>query len=233
MGPTIYRFTTTVLSILLLLDPVRCQLPAASDDPFARQVPSFHLTDQSVIDGVAMLSQFTDIAFAVEFPLGGTISAPAPTPATVNAMVGPTTLGSALDRLCELDRKFSWRRIGNTAHIFPQAMEQDPTYLFNRKIDLLSFKDEPGAQEAVFHAVAQLAGPKQQIAVLQSGPPLGFSQPWTAKFKDITLREAFDKIAQQLGPTYGWQFGGAADFRVVTFHERLTVKPRQNNPESQ
>src|SRR5258708_3529909 len=142
MRPPTYRsFATTVLLISLLLEPARCQLPgAASDDPFARRVAAFQLTDQSVVDGVAMLSQITDVAFAVEFPLGSTISAPAPAPATVKAMVGPTTLGSALDRLCELDRQFSWRRIGNTAHIFPQGLEQDQTYLFNRKIDLLVFK---------------------------------------------------------------------------------------------
>jgi hypothetical protein len=84
----------------------------------------------------------------------------------------------------------------------------------------------PDAQTAVFDAVAQVTGAKQQIAVLQTGISVGFSHSWTASFKDIAVREAFDKIAQQLGPTYGWQFGGAADFRVITFHERLSVKPK-------
>jgi hypothetical protein len=198
---------------------------SAPKNPFTQPVPVFQLVDQTVVDGIAMLNQSTDIAYAVEFPLGRTIADPAPPLKTVTSSVGSGTLTNALDRLCALDPTFSWQRIGNTVHVFPRSLGTDQGYLFNQKIGVLSFKDVPDAQKAVFDAVAEVAGAKQQIAVFQTGTSINFSHPWTASFNDITVREAFDKIAEQLGPTHGWQFGGAADFRVLSFHERLSVKP--------
>ncbi len=229
------RLAMCVLFLCLFVTSVRCQVPATTQgDPFSQPVPALKLVDQSIVDGVAQLGEITNVAVAVEFPLGGTISAPAPPLTLVRGTVGPGTLANVLDALCSLDQTFAWDRIGNTVHIFPRAVEKDESYLFNRKIEVLTFQDIPGAQEAIFAAVAQVSGPKQQIAVLQTGTSITFSHSWTASFKDITVREAFDKIAQQLGPTYGWQFGGATDFRVLTFHERLGVRPKNvKQPPSQ
>jgi hypothetical protein len=222
------RFAACSLFLYVFVTSARCQVPlTAKEDPFRQAVPALQLKDQSIVDGVAQLGQIGDLAVAVEFPLGSTISAPAPPPTMVTGTVGPGTLASALDALCSLDQAFAWQRIGNTVHLFPRALEKDQSYLFNRKIETLTFQDVPGAQEAVFAAVAQLTGPKQQIAVLQTGISINFSHSWTASFKDVTVREAFDKIAQQLGPTYGWQFSGAADFRIITFHERLSVRSKK------
>ena len=200
--------------------------PQTSPEPLRQSVPSFELVHEDITNGIAKLNQMTtSVAFAIEFPLGRTISASSPSLPTVVATVGPGTLGDALDRLCDLDRTFSWQRIGNTIHLLPRALENDPAYLLNRKIEDLEIKNAPDAQNALFQTIALLEGAKEQIAVMQTGMSLGFASPWTASLKDLTVREALDKIAQQLGRNYGWQFGGAADFRVVTFHERICPKP--------
>jgi hypothetical protein len=195
-----------------------------------QQTPPFQLASQTVIDGAAQLNESNDLAFAVELPFGKTISVPAPTIQTLIATVGPGTLGDALNRLCILDPTFSWQKIGNTIHLFPRSLMNDPTYLLNRKIEVLDLKDAPDANTALFAAVALLPGRREQIAIMQSGISLTFSHPWTASFKDITVRELLDKIAEQLGRNYGWQFGGGADFRIVTFHHRLMPRAAKTGP---
>lgn len=232
MAPTSKTPLPAALAILCALTiPAPSQGQAqTSPDPLRQSVPSFELVHEDITNGIAKLNLMTTgVAFAIEFPLGRSISTPTLPLVTLVATVGPGTLADALDRLCNLDPTFSWQRIGNTIHVFPRVRENDSTYLFNRRIPDLEFRNVPDAQQAVFQTVAQLTGAKEQVAIMQTGISAGFPRPWTASFKDITVREAIDKIAQQLGRNYGWQFGGAADFRVITFHERISPKPPPND----
>jgi hypothetical protein len=153
-----------------------------------------------------------------------TISASAPPLRTFDTWIAAGTLTGSLNSLCDLDPTFSWQGIGHTVNVFPRALAKDSSYLFNKEIDDLELKGVADAQEAVFAVVDQAPGQKQQIAVLQSGRSLRFAKPWTASFKNISVREAFDRIADQLGPTSGWQFEGATDFRVITFHDGISPK---------
>jgi hypothetical protein len=192
-------------------------------------VPSLELNKETILDGLVKLNQSTaGVGFAIENPLGRTISADAPTLHTFQVRLAPNTLGNVLDQLCQLDPTFSWQQIGTEVNIFPRALENDKTYVFNRKLDVLEFKDVPDAQAAVFQAIAQLPPPKEQIAIMQAGASVNFARPWTASFKGITIREAFDKIAQQIGSNYGWELTGAADFRLVVFYARLGTMPTKN-----
>ncbi len=200
--------------------------PQASQDAFQRRVGGLTLDGQTIGDALASLSQATGVAFSVEFPLGKTFTDASPPLKNIVAQVGPGTVPEILDQLCELDTTFTWRRIGNTANIFPSALANDPNYVLNRRVSLLTFKDVRDAQEAVFGAVDQLLGSKEQIAMLETGASVTFAKPWTATFREITIREAFDQIAQQFGSTYGWQFGGATDFRIITFHQRMAAKAK-------
>jgi hypothetical protein len=102
---------------------------------------------------------------------------------------------------------------------------KDSTDLLNKEIAVLELKGVTDAQEAVFAVADRAPGQKQQIALLQSGRPLKFAKPRTVSFKNISVREAFDRIAEQVGPTSGWQFGGGADFRVITFHDSISPNP--------
>jgi hypothetical protein len=197
----------------------------APQDTFQERAGGLTLDRQTIIDALATPSQTTRPAYSIEFPLGKTIAEAAPPVKSIVGQVDSGAIPQVLDRLCELDRTFTWRRIGNTANIFPRVLESDANYLLNRGVAVLTFSDVPDAEKAVFEAVAQLPGSKEQIAVLQTGTSLTFAKLWAATFRNITIREIVDQIAQQLGPTYGWQFGGAADFRVITFHERLSAMP--------
>lgn len=200
-------------------------------DALKQDVPSIELSNETIVDGLAKLNQATtDVAFSIEFPLGRTISDPAPSLSKVAATIQSGSLRDSLDRLCRMDPTFVWQRIGNTVHLLPRVRENDPTYFPNRNIEALELRGATGAQDAIFQSVERLSGPKEQIAVMQTGMSLSFVQPWYASFKNITIRELLDKIGQQLGTTYGWQLSGATDFRLLVFHQRLQITKPVRQP---
>jgi hypothetical protein len=96
----------------------------AQDSLFLQPVPSVKLSSLTVIDGVALLNQTTThVAFAIEFPLGQTFSAPAPLLRTFDTTIAATTLTGSLNSLCNLDSTFSWQRIGHTPSMcFPERL---------------------------------------------------------------------------------------------------------------
>lgn len=212
------------------------QEPATSPrDPLQQHVAGVELNDQSVVDGVAMVNRTTGLAVSVEYQLGATISGPAPPVKTLNVSTGAGTVSEVLDRLCALDPTFTWIHNRNMINVLPRPLASDPSYLLNRKVNEVTFQEVQGADNAVMKMVGQLPGPREQIAVLQVGGPVNFAKPWNATLKGVTIREVLNDIAQQLGPTYGWQFSGAQDFRMVTFHEGLSPRPsrsRQHQSES-
>jgi hypothetical protein len=197
----------------------------AVSDPFQQQAGGVVLKEQSIVDGVAILSQSVGLPVSVEFPLGPTISGPAPPLRTFSTNIASGTVTEVLDRLCALDPTFTWMRNGSMANFLPSALAKDPQYIFNRKLSEATFQDVKQAPDAVMTMVGQLPGAREQLAVLQEGVPLDFPRPWNTTLKNVTVREIANQIARQLGSSYGWQLSGAADFRMITFHEGLLPRP--------
>lgn len=198
-------------------------------DALQQRIAGLQLVNQTIVDGLAKLSEVTGVSYSVEYELTNTISDSAPPLKRVTTSIPPETISMTLDQLCAADRSYTWTHTRTAVNVFPKKLEQDQHYLLNQRIPLLAFVDITDAKAAVFSVVSQVGGRKQQIAVLQSGTSLSFPKPWTATFSNVTVRQAFDYIAQHLGPTFGWQFGGADDFRVLTFHDRLTENPASGN----
>jgi hypothetical protein len=222
------RLAITKGLAVLVLAQILGGSATVTDDVFQHRAGGVQLNDQSVVDGIAMLSGEAGLAVSVEYPLGTTIAGPAPPLRTLDANVGPGSVAEILDRLCSLDPTFDWTRSGNMANVLPRALASDPSYLPNRKMEELNFRNVRGADDAVMQIADWLPGPREQIAILGTGMSLSFAQPLTTTLRNVTVRDVLDKIAQQLGPSYGWQFSGAQDFRIVTFHQGLLPKPSRN-----
>jgi hypothetical protein len=204
------------------------QANAAHGDALQRHVSAIELNEQDIVDGIAMLTQGVGLAVSVEYPLGLTISAPARQLKSFTAKVGPGTVAEVADELCALDPTLTWKKDGNMLNVLPRSVADDPSYFLNRQLDSVTFQDVQGAQDAVFKTAAQLPGPKEQIAMFQPGMSLDFSSPWSTTLSNLTVRQVFDAIAHRFGATYGWQFSGARDFRMITFHAALRPKPSRN-----
>lgn len=111
------RFLAALLFLCSSAYATNSQLPTnKSEGPFQQMVPSLNLNNQTLVDGLAQLNAAASAAFAVEFPPGRSINAPAPPLRTLNLTIGPGTLTQMLDELCNAD-KLTKRSLGDGSTI--------------------------------------------------------------------------------------------------------------------
>lgn len=190
----------------------------------------FSLDDESVFEGFAKLNQQADISFSIERILTPKHAGPLrEDPRFTRGFTGKT-LREALDWLCDLDKRYSWLYVAGVVNVVPTASIHDPQYLLNRRLPRLVFESSRDAGMAAISTLHQLSSPPEQLAFLQMGGSVNFPKPWNARFENLTVREAFNLIAQQVGPIHGWQFSGAEDFRLIMFHYKLEPRPKKTRP---
>src|SRR6266849_10601886 len=100
-------------------------------DLVEQKVGPLVLNNEYFVEGLARLNMQTNgIGFAVEFLPGTTTSAPPPDLRfTTENEAG--TVKHALDWLCSLDPRYTWKLEGRTINIIPRDRVSDPNYLFN------------------------------------------------------------------------------------------------------
>jgi len=222
--------TLALLSVLMLLHP-RTSIPRlraqesttpAKNDPLNQLVELAQLKDETIFDEIARLNQAFDISISIEgiLPAKGTLANP-----KFTARIEKQTISGLLTWLCALDTRYTWARDGNMANLFPRAFLNDKNYFFNRVLPEVHFQEIRESGVAAMEVVHQLGDPNENLYFMGIGGTQGFAKPWSATFHDITVRQALNHIAQQLGPTYGWQIGGTMHQRMIMFHFKLGARP--------
>jgi hypothetical protein len=210
-----------ILFCLLASLVCSAQHPDSISASFSRVVPEFSLNDETVFDGLAKLNGISDLGFSVEREL---TSREHPTLAAVirfSAKTRNASVRELLDWLCELDPRYVWSTDGQVVNFYPRDVQSDNDYPLNRRISAF----DTGSVTSITSVVMQVTkhtSPPEQLAVMQIGSD-EFSVPKQLSFKDTTLREALNQIAEGLGASYGWQFSGTRDFRYLVFHKRLIL----------
>ena len=222
--------TLATLSVLILLHPggsipgLRAQesTTPAKKDPFNQVVELVELKDETIFDEIARLNQAFDISISIEgiLPAKGTVANP-----KFTARIEKQTISDLLTWLCALDTRYTWSRDGNMINLFPRMFLNDKNYFFNRLLPELRFQDARDSGDAAIDIVHRLGDPNEHLIFMGIGGTQSFAKPWTATFHDITVRQALNRIAQQLGPTYGWQIGGTTNQRMIMFHYKLGARP--------
>lgn len=204
--------------------------PETSVDPFQRIVPTIVLSHQTMFEAFAKLYAATGIVVSVERVLAPANRIDATdvlddrTDPRFTATIASGDATKVLDEICALDGRYAWSRDGNMANVYPWATVSNPDYLFNRRIPIFQLTGQKNPGTAAVDAVAGLPG-----AGAQSVPPLvvvgvgafDFAQPWTIAFRDITVRQAINRIAQHLCTTCGWQLVGTKEPPTLMFYRRL------------
>lgn len=186
----------------------------------ASRVPSFHLQHATVFDGVAELTTIqSDLSFSFEEPLKAKSTDPPIPQAFFDLTLENRTIGEILDALCGKDTTYTWSRDGIMLNIFPRSVLSNSSYLLNRQVLPFQMQGATQAEQAVFAIVAHIAPPFEQIAYAQAGGDTSYSVPWGPTFRGLTVRQAFNLTAIQLGPRGGWVFGGSEEFRTIGFHK--------------
>jgi hypothetical protein len=190
-------------------------------DPFEQKVESFDLRGQTIGEALGQLNQSFDISISIEgvLPEEGTVTNP-----KLNTSMRNVTLAMVLDQLCVLDTRYRWARDGNSANFFPKTSLSNPNYFFSRTLTDLHFHDVRRVDDAVIAIDRQSGDPSGGVIYMGIGQTQGFAEAWTASFRNLTVRQALNRIAQKLGPTYGWQIGGTIKAKLIVFHYKLEAK---------
>ena len=207
---------------LALIPHTQESISPIEKDPLNQIVQSAQLRNETIFDAIARLNQAFDISVSIEgiLPASGTVANPKFTTEIENR-----TIGDVLTWLCTLDARYTWIRDGNMINLFPRMFLNDKNYFFNRLLPELHFQDARDSGDAAIDIVHRLGDPNEHLIFMGIGGTQSFAKPWTATFHDITVRQALNRIAQQLGPTYGWQIGGTMHQRMIMFHYKLGARP--------
>jgi hypothetical protein len=196
-------------------------------DPFTQRVDEIELRAESIFDAIGRLNQSFDIAISIEgiLPAEGTVTNP-----KFTVRIENRSLAEVLTLLCELDNRYSWARDGKMVNLFPRALQNDPTYLFNQRLPVLHFENIREVSDAVMQVIHQVPGPPKQLIYWGLGGTQNFAKPLSVTYDDLTVRQAMNRIAQQLGPTFGWQVGGHSQTPAIVFHYKLGTRPGYDVP---
>lgn len=215
----VIRLLLPILAMLCGLSGIGQEAPSPKPDLLSTEVDSLVLEHETIFDGVARLSQLVPMGFAVERELTKKSAPQLPPTVRFSSHIEHASVREVMDWLCRLDPRYGWSSDGRTVNLFPRYVLQDNEYSLNRKIIFFELPKVDSAMAAAVQAAAH-ADPPQQIALVHFGKAT-FHSPINLTFADVSLREAFNLIAQQLGPTYGWQFSGTEVFHMMAFHDYL------------
>jgi hypothetical protein len=196
-------------------------------DPYDLHVSAVELKEDDITKPVADIGQSLGMGISIEYVLSAETNAPPQPLRKISAAVPDGTAKQVLGRVTDLDPAYSLVRHGNMLNLVPKDVLADPAYVLNRKFSVIQIRKSSDVVDAVMQVVDQLPGKREQLAVLQLGGSLSFSEPWDTTFQNMTVREALDEIAQHRAQTQGWQLLGSGRFRYLVFHERLVPTPAQ------
>jgi len=140
------------------------------------------------------------------------------------------SVGEILDALCASDLRYIWSEDGDTINVYPRAINSDPSYLLNLRIDGIVLEDKPDPDQALT-PLSKLF-PAQQVGYF--GPGLGdntYPQLWTTTFEDLTVRQFVNRIAEHMGLRTAWIWQGGKGERMFTFVKGGFHTIRADRPE--
>ena len=191
-------------------------------DPLYRRMDGFQLQNETVRDALAKFNMASELSMSVETILKENLSERNVEFPRFDLKIEGGRARDVLDRICALDSRFKWSRYKNTINVYPKsALAAGGRYFLNRKQRLVQFKNLSDPAQAVIRTVALLPGPLEQIAFSQVGGAGEFSVTWNPTFKNVTVRQVLDEIAEHLCSGCGWTFSGAKNFRVIRVHSKL------------
>lgn len=213
-------------AIFLLAVPgiVRGQMPERQALPkeslLDTMIPAFELENQALLDGIWKLARGpAPFGFGFEKVLKQKSSDPDSAEPRISVLLREKSVREVLDALCQADGRYVWSVDGSTINLFPKAVADDPTYLFNRKVVRYMLKDVTDIQDGLLAIIRQLPPPEEQVAIAQVGgggdpyPP----EPWSLTLDNRSVREVVNRLASHGGQCAVWIFGGARDFRAFGF----------------
>jgi hypothetical protein len=179
------------------------------------------LSDQTLHDGIAEISdERIPLAIGFEQILNPRSHQPPATRIAFSVNMEDATVRQILDALCAEDPRYTWSTDGRTINVYPVATIGDPEYLMNRRIAVLRLRSMASPDPGLFAISRALPPGQNQVATAGIGGddsyPLG---PWTVTFRNLTVRQIVNRLAEHMGPRSAWVFYGSQEFRAFFFNK--------------
>ena len=218
------RTAQHVALLLLLLSPGRSLAQSVEGEYqspkklLAIKIPVFDVHNESLLDAVWKLARTAPFGFGFEKPLTGRFLDPDIPSPQLNLHLEDKSAGEILTALCEADSRYAWSIEGVTVNLFSRSVLNDRTYLLNRTIEMFELEKVTDIQVGLFAIARQLPLPAEHIAHVQIGgddpyPP----EPWTATYRNLTVRQILNRLATHGGPCGTWISGGSRELYTFGF----------------
>ncbi len=218
-----------VLTLTPAISRPRLPINRSPSDVLDRVVSAYKVDNRPIRDVVQELfTSVEGVDMGFEDVLAETLDDPdVPSPAMSLDLSG-ATLRTALFAICAADPRYTWSIDGATVNVYPQSVSSDPAYLMNRELYSFRLDHAVDIQDGFLAIVHQLPPPTEQVAILQAGGDSSYPpEPWTVTYERVTVRQAINRLAEQMGGSTSWFFSGSKDFRHFAFFHRAAPTARQ------
>jgi hypothetical protein len=182
----------------------------------AQHIAHFELSNGTLIEGLAILSSdpSVELYIGLEEILRGKLS-DLDRRVRFSLRLENQSVQKIVASLCTLDKRYTWSRDGASIDVYPRAKVDDASYLMNYVVgDLtLTAASDPDRVFAAIH----IQFPNEQLAYVQFGGDINYSAPWTVTFREVTVRQLMNRMAEHLGPRNVWILHGSREEKLFTF----------------
>jgi hypothetical protein len=124
------------------------------------------------------------------------------------------TVREILTALCEADGRYTWSQDADTTNVYPAAAEKDASYLLRLYIERISVVDIPDPDQGLTPLSKMF--PNNQIGYMGGGEE-SYTEPWTAAFDRLTVRQFINRLAGHMDPQTTWIWQGGKGEKMFTF----------------
>ena len=167
------------------------------------EVVRFDLTDSTLVEGLSKLSSepIVVLHLGIEEILREKFSEPRDRSVRFSLTLEHTTVRDIIDTLCQFDSRYTWSTDGSSINVYPQQIVGNSSYLLNRDLEQITLKNISRPEDAL----------------TSMGGDSSYSEPRSAEFNDLTVRQLMNRLAEHIDVRGGWILSGSNDQRFFSF----------------
>ena len=179
------------------------------------RVAHFDLTNSTLIEGLSKLSlePIAGLHLGIEVVLRENFSEAPDRSIRFSLSLQDTIVRDIVDTLCQFDSRYTWSTDGPSINVYPRATIGNSSYLLNRELEEITLKNITDPYGALPPLAKLLPG--EQVGVAGIGGGSSYPEPWSAVFKQLTVRQLMNRISEHIGPRGGWIWSGSRDQRFL------------------
>jgi hypothetical protein len=171
------------------------------------------LIDSTLIDGLSKLSlePIAGLHLGIEAIIRDKFSEPPDRSIRFSLNLVDTSVRNIVETLCQFDSRYTWSIDGPSINVYPRETIGNSSYLLNRELESITLKEITDPYEALTPLSKLLPGEQIGYAGVQIGG--SYTEPWSAVFHGVTVRQLMNRISEHIGRRGGWIWTGSKDQR--------------------